>query len=168
MDAVYFHLAMNHFPVIASIFGLVILGYGVLRRSDPPTYPGLVIRVVTGLAPIPVYPAGEPAERGVARLPGGACVAPPGGPPAPWTSGVGRARNRPAGTEVGCPKLRCQAVARAWHRSGPFATLARGYAIVRTSDGRVIRSATTVSAGDDVQATLAEGALDLVVKRARD
>jgi len=61
-----------------------------------------------------------------------------------------------------------QGLARALHSVSPFATLARGYAIVRTTDGRVIRSAATVSAGEDVQATLADGSLDLVVKRIRD
>jgi len=70
MDAVYFHLAMNHFPVIASIFGLVILGYGVLRRNDPLTSTGLVIMIVTGLVAIPVYLTGEPAEEVVEGLPG--------------------------------------------------------------------------------------------------
>ena len=69
MDAVYFHLAMNHFPVIASIFGLLILGYGVLRRNDPLTYTGLVIMIVTGLVAIPVYLTGEPAEEVVEGLP---------------------------------------------------------------------------------------------------
>lgn len=70
MDAVYFHLAMNHFPVIASIFGLVILGYGVMRRNDPLTSTGLVIMIVTGLVAIPVYLTGEPAEEVVEGLPG--------------------------------------------------------------------------------------------------
>ncbi|MDI1243715.1 MAG: hypothetical protein PSX80_17530 [bacterium] len=70
MDAVYFHFAMNHFPVIASIFGLVILGYGVLRRNDPLTSTGLLIMVVTALVAIPVYLTGEPAEEGVEGLPG--------------------------------------------------------------------------------------------------
>ena len=70
MDAVYFHLAMNHFPVIASIFGLAILGYGVLRRNDPLTSTGLLIMVVTALVAIPVYLTGEPAEEVVEGLPG--------------------------------------------------------------------------------------------------
>ena len=70
MDAVYFHLAMNHFPVIASIFGLVILGYGVLRRNDPLMFTGLGIIIVTGLVAIPVYLTGEPAEEVVEVLPG--------------------------------------------------------------------------------------------------
>lgn len=70
MDGVYLHLAMNHIPVIASLFGLVILAYGVLRRSDPLTSTGLVIMVVTGLVAIPVYLTGEPAEEVAEGLPG--------------------------------------------------------------------------------------------------
>jgi len=70
MDAVYFHLAMNHFPVIASIFGLIILGWGIARRSDPLISTGLVIMVMNGLVAIPVYLTGEPAEEVVEGLPG--------------------------------------------------------------------------------------------------
>ncbi|MGD9629329.1 MAG: hypothetical protein AB7V18_08795 [Pyrinomonadaceae bacterium] len=70
MDGVYLHLAMNHIPVIASVFGLIILGYGVLRRSDPLTSAGLVIMVLTGLVAIPVYLTGEPAEEVAEGLPG--------------------------------------------------------------------------------------------------
>lgn len=41
----------------------------------------------------------------------------------------------------------------------PLATLGRGYAIVRTPSGEVIRRASQVNAGQTLITTLAEGAL---------
>ena len=70
MDATYFHLAMNHFPVIGSIFGLVILGWGIFRGNVEVRNLGLAVMVVTALVAIPVFLTGEPAEETVERLPG--------------------------------------------------------------------------------------------------
>ncbi len=42
---------------------------------------------------------------------------------------------------------------------GPLAVLARGYAIARDAEGRVLRSATAVAAGDAVDVQLADGKL---------
>jgi exodeoxyribonuclease VII large subunit len=39
----------------------------------------------------------------------------------------------------------------------PVRTLARGWSITRTADGRVVRSTTDVAAGDEVVTTLAAG-----------
>ena len=50
----------------------------------------------------------------------------------------------------------------------PFATLERGYAIVRRPDGSVIREARTTSAGDRLEVRLADGGLDVRVERVRD
>jgi exodeoxyribonuclease VII large subunit len=50
----------------------------------------------------------------------------------------------------------------------PYATLDRGYAIVRDASGRVIRHAGDVSSGDPLAVALAEGALDVRVEQVRD
>lgn len=50
----------------------------------------------------------------------------------------------------------------------PFATLERGYAIVRQPDGRVVVDAHTQSAGDRLEISLASGALDVSVDTVRD
>jgi exodeoxyribonuclease VII large subunit len=50
----------------------------------------------------------------------------------------------------------------------PFATLERGYAIVRRPDGSVIRDATTTTAGDPLEVRLAAGGLDVRVEHVRD
>ena len=50
----------------------------------------------------------------------------------------------------------------------PFATLERGYAIVRAPDGSIIRNATDTSAGQPLDIRLNQGSLDVRVERVRD
>ena len=50
----------------------------------------------------------------------------------------------------------------------PFATLERGYAIVRAPDGRVVVDATSRQPGDRLEVHLARGALDVSVQGVRD
>jgi exodeoxyribonuclease VII large subunit len=50
----------------------------------------------------------------------------------------------------------------------PYATLERGYAIVRTADGHVLSAAAGTVAGDMLDVRLARGALDATVVRVRD
>jgi exodeoxyribonuclease VII large subunit len=45
----------------------------------------------------------------------------------------------------------------------PLAVLARGYAIVQDRQGRALRSATAVSAGDPLRIRLHEGSLQAIV-----
>src|SRR5690606_37976534 len=47
----------------------------------------------------------------------------------------------------------------------PLATVARGYAILQHEDGRVIRSTAHASAGDHVEARVADGKLKLTVRQ---
>ena len=50
----------------------------------------------------------------------------------------------------------------------PFATLERGYAIVRTPEGRVVVDASAQAVGDRLELRLARGALDVSVAGVRD
>jgi exodeoxyribonuclease VII large subunit len=50
------------------------------------------------------------------------------------------------------------------HTVSPLATLGRGYAIVRSADGRILRRASDAAAGDRVQARLAAGRLNCLVE----
>jgi len=50
----------------------------------------------------------------------------------------------------------------------PFATLERGYAIVRDANGAIVRSAATVATGDALEIRLAQGAVDVRVERVPD
>ena len=47
----------------------------------------------------------------------------------------------------------------------PAATLERGYAVARTADGRILRDATEVAAGDALQVIVARGTVDTRVER---
>jgi len=51
---------------------------------------------------------------------------------------------------------------------GPYATLERGYAIVRTPDGTIVRDASTQAPGAGLEVRLAHGQLDVTVERVRD
>jgi hypothetical protein len=70
MDWTYFHLAMNHFPVIGAIFAMVILAWGIFRSDEGIKNLGLAAIVLTSLVAIPVFLTGEPAEETVEGLPG--------------------------------------------------------------------------------------------------
>jgi len=50
----------------------------------------------------------------------------------------------------------------------PYATLERGYAIVRTADGRVLTAAAEAAPGDSLDVRLARGGLDATVTHVRD
>jgi exodeoxyribonuclease VII large subunit len=60
---------------------------------------------------------------------------------------------------------RLGAVSGKLHAVSPLATLERGYAIVRTGDGQVLRRATDVAKGDTVSAQLADGHIEAIVSR---
>lgn len=60
--------------------------------------------------------------------------------------------------------LRLRGVARSLEAVSPLATVARGYAILRHGDGRVVRGTGDVAAGDRLSARVADGELRLRVE----
>ena len=65
--------------------------------------------------------------------------------------------------------LNLQGLARALHAVSPFATLARGYSILRDpGTGLVLRRARDAHAGQELEARLSEGALRLLVTQPKD
>jgi hypothetical protein len=62
MDLAYLHLILNHVPVLAAIFGFLILIAGIFFRSFQIRNVGLGFLVLAALTAIPVYLTGEPAE----------------------------------------------------------------------------------------------------------
>jgi hypothetical protein len=70
MNAVHFHLLLNHVPVLGTVFGLGLLMIAHLWRSDAVFKATLCLLLVTALVAIPVYLTGEPAEDAVSGLPG--------------------------------------------------------------------------------------------------
>lgn len=70
MTAAHFHLALNHIPVLGSLFGTLLLGYGLWRNQEAVQDLMLGFLVFVGAVAIPVYLTGEPAEEIVEGLAG--------------------------------------------------------------------------------------------------
>src|ERR1700730_8374384 len=70
MTAAHVHLLLNHIPILGSIFGLLLLSYGMLRKSDEIKKTSLWGFVITALLTIPVYLTGDGAAKIVSNLPG--------------------------------------------------------------------------------------------------
>jgi formate hydrogenlyase subunit 3/multisubunit Na+/H+ antiporter MnhD subunit len=70
MTAAHVHLLLNHIPILGSIFGLLVLSYGMLRKSDEIKKTSLGVFVITALVTIPVYLTGDGAAKIVSSLPG--------------------------------------------------------------------------------------------------
>jgi uncharacterized membrane protein len=64
------HLLLNHFPVVGTIFGVLLLLLALLRKSEELKRVSLGVFVFTALLALPVYFTGEPAEKVVEHLPG--------------------------------------------------------------------------------------------------
>lgn len=62
MTAAQVHLAFNHIPVLGTLFGAVLLAYGLWRGQDHVQNVSLGLLVVVGAAAVAVYLTGEPAE----------------------------------------------------------------------------------------------------------
>lgn len=70
MDAAHFHLMLNHVPIVGTVFGTLLLGAALLRKSQELLKASLVMFVVCAAVAVPVYLTGEPAEHLVEHLPG--------------------------------------------------------------------------------------------------
>jgi hypothetical protein len=70
MNSAHLHLVFNHVPILGSAFGLALIAWGLLRRSDPVARVGLATLALAALFAIPAYLTGGAAERLVEDLPG--------------------------------------------------------------------------------------------------
>ena|SRR5947209_1286055 len=70
MSAAHIHLLLNHIPILGTIFGLLLLLYGMLKGSEDIKRASLWAFVITALITIPVYLTGDGAARIVQNLPG--------------------------------------------------------------------------------------------------
>ncbi|GBC93488.1 hypothetical protein HRbin15_01979 [bacterium HR15] len=70
MNAAQQHLLLNHLPVIGSLFCLLLLAYGLARRSAEVQKAALGALVVVALLAVPTYLTGEPAEEIIEKQPG--------------------------------------------------------------------------------------------------
>lgn len=70
MNSTHLHLALNHIPVLGTVFGMSLLAYGLWRRSEELKRVALGVYVIVAIMSIPVYLSGEAAENIVEGLPG--------------------------------------------------------------------------------------------------
>jgi uncharacterized membrane protein len=70
MNGAHLHLLLNHLPVIGTIFGLLLLLFALLRKSEEVKRVALGVFVFAALAAVPTYLTGEPAEEVAEHLPG--------------------------------------------------------------------------------------------------
>lgn len=70
MDAVHLHLISNHVPIIGAFFGILVLIYGMLRKSPPTIAASYVVFILSALLGLAAYFSGEGAEEAVEDLPG--------------------------------------------------------------------------------------------------
>jgi hypothetical protein len=70
MNAAHLHLALNHLPVLGSLFGLLLLLWALARREVAVWRVAMATFIAAGLSAVPVYLTGHPAEEFVENLPG--------------------------------------------------------------------------------------------------
>ncbi len=70
MNGAHLHLLLNHLPVLGTAFGLLLLLFALLRKSDEIKRVSLGVFVFTALSAGAAYLTGEPAEEAVEKLPG--------------------------------------------------------------------------------------------------
>lgn len=71
MNWAHIHLILTHIPVLGVLAGTAILLAGLVLRNTPTVRAAWVAFIVAGLAAIPVYFTGEPAEEMIEGLVGG-------------------------------------------------------------------------------------------------
>lgn len=70
MNTAHWHLALNHFPVLGTLFGSVLFLLGNARRSGELKRTSYGVFVAAALLSVPAYFTGKPAEDWVKPLPG--------------------------------------------------------------------------------------------------
>jgi uncharacterized membrane protein len=75
MNWAHLHLLTNHIPVLGTLFGLLLLTWGMLRHNESIQRAALATFFVAALVAIPVFLTGEPSEDAVEHLAGTAAGA---------------------------------------------------------------------------------------------
>lgn len=70
MNQTHLHLLVNHVGIIGSIFGGLVLIYGLWVKSSHTSIAGYWILIVSSIGAIATYATGEPAEETVESIPG--------------------------------------------------------------------------------------------------
>jgi len=70
MNPTHIHLLLNHFPIIGTLIGSIILLYSIIKKQNAGKNIGAFIIVVMAIIAIPVLLTGEPAEESIEHLSG--------------------------------------------------------------------------------------------------
>lgn len=70
MNTTHIHLLLNHFPIIGTLIGSLLLFWGILRKEHNIKLLAAVLLFSMALVAIPVFLTGEPAEESVEKIPG--------------------------------------------------------------------------------------------------
>ncbi|HEX6750936.1 MAG TPA: hypothetical protein VF092_26850 [Longimicrobium sp.] len=70
LNPAHIHLLVNHIPVFGSIFAALLIGWGLLRKSEEVLRLGLIVGVIIGAATWGVQLTGEPAEHTIVGIEG--------------------------------------------------------------------------------------------------
>jgi uncharacterized membrane protein len=70
MNATHFHLLLNHFPIIGTLIGTIILVYGFISKELKIKILSAFVIAAMALIAVPVYLTGEPAEETVEHISG--------------------------------------------------------------------------------------------------
>lgn len=66
----YLHLLSNHFPILGSLFGILLLVVALLKSSLKTTLSAYIILLISGIGGMVAYFTGEPAEESIEHLKG--------------------------------------------------------------------------------------------------
>ncbi len=70
MSGPFVHLALNHLPIVGTLFVIALLAVAGVRGSGELTRVSLAALLVLALVAVAVYLSGEAAEEAVEDLPG--------------------------------------------------------------------------------------------------
>ena len=70
MNTAHWHLILNHFPIIGTLGGIVVLFYGLIRKSNDTKVLGALLILAMAIISIVVMETGEAAEELVEKIPG--------------------------------------------------------------------------------------------------
>jgi uncharacterized membrane protein len=70
MDAVHLHLISNHVPIIGAFFGILVLIFGMVRKSPTTLVASYLIFLISAAVGVVAYLSGEGAEEVAEELPG--------------------------------------------------------------------------------------------------
>ncbi len=70
MELTQLHLTLAHVPILGTLFGIILLVYGIISKNDVFKKAGLVTFIVTAIIAIPVFLTGDTAKETIKNLPG--------------------------------------------------------------------------------------------------